>query len=84
MIFLGELTKRKVIMDLKVNVIGRAGAGKSTVARVIVEALRNVGFQADLDVQETLDRSPMEPEQVHLCLKALQGKVVEVSCQTCH
>ena len=84
MIFLGELTKRKVIMDLKVNVIGRAGAGKSTVARVIVEALRNVGFQADLDVQETLDRSPMEPEQVHFCLKALQGKVVEVSCQTCH
>ena len=77
-------------MDLKVNVIGKAGAGKSTVARVIVEALRNAGFQAALDSKEALDSSPVEPEQVHLCLKALQGKVVdvscqvEVSCQTCH
>lgn len=61
--------------DVTVNVCGKAGAGKSTIARIIVETLLKEGF-----VTLLVDQDSMNKEQFKKCKKALFGRTVNVVC----
>lgn len=60
---------------LNILVVGDRGAGKSTAARVITQALQRAGFQVELN-----DKDDVPEEHLALRLKALQGTEVRVSC----
>jgi deoxyadenosine/deoxycytidine kinase len=63
-------------MSLSVKVSGMAGTGKSTVAKIIVDALENAGFVAIQDDQEDI-----HPHLLDLRIKSLKkDTVIFVSC----
>jgi adenylylsulfate kinase-like enzyme len=60
---------------LNILVVGDRGAGKSTAARVITQALVKAGFHVELT-----DKDDISEAQFGLRLAALQGTSVRVTC----
>lgn len=65
------MSERKLVA----NVFGEAGTGKSTVARVMVKALSDAGFNVSLS-----DVDDMNQEKFDQCVKALSGTPVDIFC----
>lgn len=61
--------------DLNILIVGEAGKGKSTAARIITKALMDAGFKVEL-----CDKDEMNEERFSKCKMALQGTVVRVTC----
>jgi len=60
---------------LNILVVGEAGSGKSTAARVISIALRGAGFQVEL-----MDKDDIPEDQFDRRLDALKGTSVRIIC----
>ena len=61
--------------DLNILIVGEAGSGKSTAARIVTWALQKEGFKVEL-----MDKDDINSEQFVLRLKELQGATVRVTC----
>ena len=61
--------------DLNIIIVGEQGSGKSTAARIVVQAMQKAGFNVEL-----MDKDDMSQERFDKCLKAIQGKSVRVVC----
>lgn len=61
--------------DLNILIVGEAGKGKSTAARIITKALTDAGFRVEL-----CDKDDMNEDRFSKCKHALQGSTVRVTC----
>jgi len=64
-------------MSLEIKVCGQVGTGKTTVARIISEALFKAGFNVWVQMD---DNDCRDEELFEKCKKTLQGTEVKVSC----
>lgn len=60
---------------LNILVLGENGSGKSTTARVVMNALKRAGFKVELN-----DDDDASDDRIGLRLTALQGTTVTISC----
>lgn len=66
--------------DLSITVFGRAGAGKSTITNIIVDALNRAGIEAVVRNEDTIQEALLNNQEARLTVlkDRLRGDAIEI------